>query len=294
MASLQELRALALKRTRAAGNKASRLRKQGVEVAGTEFDPRIPSERVGRLNRRQLEAYIGRVNSFTNRNTKFVGGANGAPLPKHLVAQYESAEFRRNQRLRRRGRVAGNVVIPGTGMTVEQRQRLMESRANDALRADGQWDYSPYTPHTRRVEGFASADALRQMIDLERRAGTTAALNASLQVQKARHIEWLEERGQVGMAADIRRLSDDQFDLLKHKTDYANHIKFLYMGTEDSDESVAASMRDDNLGDAIDLVSWVGTIDGRTGYANAPYAQVERVNSSPNKTTAKPRRGRGR
>lgn len=273
MASVNELRALALKRTKAAGSKISRLRKQGVEAAGTEFDPRVSRERIARMNKRQLAAYMGRVDSFTNRNVKFVAGANGAPLPKHLVAQYQSAERRRNERLSKRGMVGADVIVPGSGMTVGQRQKLMESRGNDILRAGGQWDYQPYTPHTRKIEGMANANALRKLIELERTTGRASNLQESLAVQKSRHVDWLLENGQTEMADMANSLSLDQFDLLKHKTGYAHQIKFMYMGTEDADESVAATMRDDNLSDARELLKWARSIDPNTGYANAPYAQ---------------------
>lgn len=261
MASLRELRAQAAKRTKAASDKMSRLRKQGVEVRGSEFDVRLPKSRVDKMNRNQLAAYMRRINAFTDRNAKFDAGANGAPLPRHLVKQYQAAERVRNLRLGEHMQQYDSLEIEGTGMTIGQRRELMEQKQANVLRAGGP-GFSPYLAHTREVSGFASAEALRTLIKHERRTYQNARINLALQEQKDNHINWLLEHGEAELAATVDSMSLRQFDVLKHHTNYTQDIKFMYFGTgEVEDESVASRLRDDNLSNARDLASWAGKLE---------------------------------
>lgn len=256
MSELGKMRELALRRTKAASAKIGRLKREGVNVAGSEFDTRKSAAQIKRMSRPQLRAYMGKVNAFTDRNLKFVAGAEGAPLPKHLVTAYTNAEKARNARLRVKGSRFDSVELPWAGMTVGQLHELNAAKEMNVLRSGGVRGFNMYAEHTRDPKGFPNAQALRELLADERRAGYGGNLKASLESQQINHAAWLEAKGQVGMAEKVLNMDADQFDLLRNHTQYDNSVKFLYFGSEDADESVASRMRDDNVAEAADILDW--------------------------------------
>src|SRR5699024_958144 len=86
------------------------------------------TKNVNRYTKNQLDAYIANLDEFTKRSTKFVRGAQGAPIPLmdyNLYKMSEGLYNRTGYRLRRRNE---NLKMPGEDMTVgeyaEQREAL--------------------------------------------------------------------------------------------------------------------------------------------------------------------------
>lgn len=92
---VQQLRATVLRAERNATSKASRLTARGADVRGTSFDPRKGSKAINRMNTSQLEAHLGRLNTFNARATRFVGTAEG-PVGGKVANEYFTALRKRN------------------------------------------------------------------------------------------------------------------------------------------------------------------------------------------------------
>lgn len=94
--NLERLRA-EVRRTRTnATRKAARYRRQGVRVAGSDFDPRRAVGAESRYNERQLKSYLNDLQGFTSRRTQFVGLSGGQPVTRQRFRQFEQTQQRFN------------------------------------------------------------------------------------------------------------------------------------------------------------------------------------------------------
>lgn len=115
---LVELRARVRARQRAAGNKISKMkRRSGAVLAGTELDPRKSSAAINKLNTRQLEAQLRRLDSFIDRKTQYVGLANGV-VPKKKWKQLKDTERKSNEALTPLFKAADATKSPGGDWSV--------------------------------------------------------------------------------------------------------------------------------------------------------------------------------
>lgn len=103
MSDLDDLRDAVRRENRRAGRKLASIAKgtygntgnlrqfagHGVDLRGTERDPRVPGRRVGRLTRRQAEAALDRLREFNNsRSVGFYKGIGSAVISRGAMADY--------------------------------------------------------------------------------------------------------------------------------------------------------------------------------------------------------------
>lgn len=95
----------------------------GVDLRGTERDPRVPGRRVGRMTTSQARAALERLTEFNNsKSIGFYGGVGGAPISRKNMAAYVYETRRYNEeRAEYRARTA-HVPTPwsGFGRTAEE------------------------------------------------------------------------------------------------------------------------------------------------------------------------------
>lgn len=122
---LAELRAQVRARQRAAGNKMSKMkRRSGASLAGTELDPRKSSANINKLNTRQLEAQLRRLDAFIDRKTQYVGLAHGV-VPKEKWKKLKEAERKSNEALTPLFKAADATKSPGGDWSVVDKYMVL-------------------------------------------------------------------------------------------------------------------------------------------------------------------------
>ena len=139
MSELDDLRGAVRRENRRAGRKLASIAKgtyglrgplaymrgkvSGVDLRGTERDPRVPGRRVGRMTTAQARAALERLTEFNNsKSIGFYGGVGGAPISRRHMAAYVYETRRYNEeRAEYRARTA-KVPTPwsGFGRTAEE------------------------------------------------------------------------------------------------------------------------------------------------------------------------------
>jgi len=238
---LESLRQLARKRHRAATQKASRLRSKGVEVAGTKDDPRKEPASFKRMNAKQLEAHIGRLDSFVSRDTQFVAGPRGARLDGALVQRNLQLQ-RAINRNREQGfgavkdlhipsfgtAVVEGKTVPVTAEMVAGQKPIHPTTGNPSTRA-------PHIPINIGPKSFPNNAQLRKS-NKELEAKLTAeSVNKNLVRDKKIASKFLRTISKINKSAELKEvremyktLTPGQFNFLWNYTDYADISSFDY------------------------------------------------------------------
>ena len=87
-----------LKRTQSNTNKKiSRLKKQGVLVAGSEFDKRSKLNTLAELSTVEIKKQAREMGKFLSRDAQFVAGRQGVPIERKVFERYERASKKRSE-----------------------------------------------------------------------------------------------------------------------------------------------------------------------------------------------------
>mgnify|MGYP003582784741 CR=1 FL=1 len=231
MAGLDDLRRELARLEKSATAKISRNRRKGIELGGSEFDPRIGPDAPGkRHNRRQLERAIKSVQEFNNRNTQFTALSGGVIAPSALVN-----ETMRNQRRYNRkvdieiGRIA-DVRLPNagdapdnpTGMTVGERDAsLFEDQNKRAKRATGEANRRLYEPMTIKPQHIASVRGLELLNKSLKDKLRREYKPENIERQRKEFSQMMKKTGNKKAIELAARLTDHQFDILWNYGNFA-------------------------------------------------------------------------
>src|SRR5699024_8847280 len=234
MASPEELRALramANRRHRAATNKISRLKNDvGVNVSGSEVDPRRNRANIKNYTEKQLRSYINQLDSFVSRRTQFVPDAHRRPIPATQWREYQRLEKKYNQKISTRFDRYRDIDLGPSGMTVGQRMEMMTPKfpymQDRAVN-------TPYTPLNRRSSNIGSERALRRLTE-----DMKSRLEDSYSTQRIKAgREQFEEMSKLldapGLARRVRNLSDAQFEVMWDFTGFATAASLGYQISKD-------------------------------------------------------------
>lgn len=226
MASLGDKRAEVLARQRAVGKKISRMnRSTGVQISGTPLDPRVPRERIARLNTVQLDALLNRLNTFQSRKVQYVPDASNRPIPKQKFDQYTRLVRQYNREVRRRQAKYDDVFLKSAGQTVKERRamRTPVHRAGTNPAANSPVELSESKPWH-----IASPKALDRLIKSMKEK--TAPSYHKKRIKEAR-----DQLKKMAYSANIPSLFDNtsgltdaQFDFLWNETSYATAASLAY------------------------------------------------------------------
>lgn len=224
MANINELRQLAKRRRQAATAKIARQRRvNGVEIAGTEFDPRLPPGAEAKMNSRQLRSYLNRVDRFTSRQTQFVPGDSGVPIPADRWRVYKGLETAYKKAGEADMKAVGSMALPKVygEMTLEQRMNTVVSKR---ITADGSAVNRPYMDLNRQSTNIKDAKALEKLIaDM---GGKTSAkyLPKKLKEGRKQLDDMMKIIGDKKLRAKARKLTDYQFNALWNYTKFATDV----------------------------------------------------------------------
>ena len=245
-----ELLALARARHRAATRKISRQRAAGVDVSGSEFDPRRNLKTVARYNRRQLEGYIRTLNTFTDRRNQYVAGAGGSPIARSTFSQLQQLQDEARERARSRFADMRGIRQP-SGMTgdnvVAMRPGGRHMREFNSSVPEQMSDFSPGD-----IRGERGARALIRSLQTRprRRKSNVKRLRETIQ----RDNEW------SGNNFDVSSLTDRQLEFLVSYTPFMASFVIASSGPRDllgNDHDIALEvMIQDNERMAQQLIDW--------------------------------------
>lgn len=251
----------ARKRHNAANRKASRLRSMGVEINGTQIDPRRSLKTVGRYNRKQLEAYISRLNAFTSRGTQYVPTAQNYPADRSRWEEYKRLESLLRQKAQKQMSKVGKHKLPNGMLTVEERLRAMSPTFPSFM------EFSATSPN--KVPNLSSRDlqgpdALEKMIESVKRKLKRDYYPSLVKTGRDSARKMLNEIGQTGIADKLDSLTDKQFEILWTYSPFTANLNLNYQYARALTSRNVQAMDDAVLTDALDeakeLVEWVSTI----------------------------------
>ena len=261
----QQLLAQVKARQRAAGKKVSRLKSNGVKVAGTNHDVRRPMDKVERYNTRQLRSYLGQLNTFTARTTRFFPDAHGNPLSPVAVARYKRAEKALNAVRKRNLDKIGDIKAPGAGgVTIRERLKINTPSRPRAVSAA-----NPFTFVTRETKQIANEKALAKLTkDLESKLKIDF-MKANIKAGRTSAEEMLLALRQPEMLKTIQEMSDFHFNVLWNGTSFAKdvstpyHIAQSLIGKGSKSDKWMDDILEDNIVDSKQLIQDVLKIKPR-------------------------------
>lgn len=222
---LKNLRAQVRKRRNAVTAKENRIKRNtGVDIRGTAQDPRRPLSVVDRYNRIQLLSYLRELDSFMSRNNGFVQGASGV-LPKQEWIAYKKLEQKYNRIGAAHFEDIADIFIDLSGMTVRERERLMEP---DSKRAQGDIRHKPFSPLNRDSKNIKSPEALRKLKESLEKKVMPDYLPKQIASARKQLAAMLTGEGLSGLLKQANALSDNQFNVLWNYTGFAGAVSAVY------------------------------------------------------------------
>lgn len=161
--ALQEAKA----RERAAMKKIGRIEAAGVNVARSAFDPRVGAKRLDAMSTRELRRHTQRVEQFVSRQTQFVGGFAGTPIPRATWNEYQRLEKINNEHAAKVLGTYGDVRLPGQEQTIAGREEMIRPQRSERGRARNEGRV--FTHIERPLSTMVSAEGLQDLVDLYRK-----------------------------------------------------------------------------------------------------------------------------
>jgi hypothetical protein len=218
-------RAEVLRLQRNAGKKISRIKSQGVVVAGTEFDVRKDRKLIAGYNEKQLAALAARLTSFNSRTMQFVPDREARPVPRTEWKKFKAAEQFLNTKKARELASVADMKMPIGDSTVGQRTAQMT--------ADHAWAgnpaVNPFRPSNKLPTDIVSRRALKKLTkNLQKRQNAKYDDKEHRQNRKI-YKKMFDDAGASDLAKRINKLTPKQFMFMWHYTGFVEAAKKKYV-----------------------------------------------------------------
>ena len=257
MDQLKALRAEVLRAQGLASRKVSRLeRVKGVAIAGTRLDPRREGARVQSYTAKQLQTYLGELNTFRSRKVQYSAGARGGVVSAAKWQEYKRLERRFNKKAERANRLVRDLKIVTHGMTVAERDALLRPKGPSARGV-----VRPTDKINRRIGGIASDKALDKLIaDMRVKTGRGYE-SETLARQRKVSRKMANGRGNKRVRDRLSNLTADQFNALWNYTDFPDQMATKYHTNADSDSRFVAQTRNSADSEIERYLDWAESIN---------------------------------
>jgi len=234
----------------------------GVEISGTDYDPRKTTTFIHDASPKQLAAYVRSLNKFNNRDTQFVPDAEFQPIPKKVWDKVKAAEEKKNAFVKKFYEPFKDIVIDPAGQTVDQRMAMitpihehMGTRTTD----------SPYKKSDRKSTTLHGESGAKRLTKHLNDMATMKHQKQSLKNHRTGVMKMLDIVGDIEMQVKVAKLTNKQWATLWKYTNFATMIKTPYSHynasiTGDKSLSNSESVQTD-LKVAGDYVDWAGGKD---------------------------------
>lgn len=264
---LNELREEVLRRQRAANAKVSRLRRKGVQIAGTNYDVRR-SANIKRYNSKQLTKYLGELNSFTSRSNQFVAGSEGVPIPANKWRAFQKVQNAYNNVARGHYESVKGTHIKASGMSVADFDSKVRSNRPGAKGGISR-PLEPSRNAAYEIVDEKRLDKLRKQLE---RKIQPEYLPAQLKNQRKRMISAVSVFGDKEMIEKAKALTDEQFDTLWNYTDaprdlFGGYHFMKLLSTSQADEG-HANVHEDDKSETRGWLEWAAALPPRQNRKN--------------------------
>lgn len=266
--ALNDKRAQAAYLTGRANKKISRLRtKADVEVAGTRYDPRTTRRNIARYTEKQLDAYIARVSSFTDRGTQFVGDLDRRPIPSGEWRDYKRGERAHRKHMDDRFNSIKDIKLPGApgnpaAETIAQRRSKMTA---DRKLAGNPSVNDPFNPPARTPAGVKDRAALKKLTKDMKRKSERGWDDRELKRQIGEFSQMMKKVGDPELSKKIANLTTGQFFTLWNASNFATAVSTQYEQSQlmlrGKDQPYHEQLVRDAFSDAHRLVDWAAGLD---------------------------------
>lgn len=255
---LDALREEVKRRRKAATNKISRMRRaKGVDIGGTDLDPRRDIKVIKRYNRTQLANYLKEINHFQSREVGFVAGVGGTPLPKSAWEHYKQIERQYNAVGAKHNDSVGDFFIPTAGMTIRQRDATLRA---DRLQAQGDTVNRPFSTLNRSPNNINGVNALNKLAkDLQKKLDRNF-LPKEIKKARKQAKAMFNIIGGDEFAKSVDKLTDAQFDVVWNYTDLARKSSIIYAIIQGKAAGWQSSVIEDQSSDIGELLTWASTL----------------------------------
>lgn len=266
---INELRDEVRRRQQAAQRKVSRLRRKGVDIAGTAFDVRRDPSNIGRYNTKQLRSYLGQLNSFVDRRNAFVGGNEGTPIPRSSWNAYKRAERAYQKTAEAHYSSVKDTFIPAAGKTVQGFDNTMRR----TRRRGGGGVPRPFEQFPP-LQPFEVMDEKKLKLLQRRLERKTSGDYLPKELKRQRHqmLQAVNEFGDPSLNELAKGLTDDQLDTLWNYTDaprdlFAGYHFLKLLSTGKADEA-QANIHEDASHETRQWLEWASTLPPRQNGKN--------------------------
>lgn len=259
-----ELRALRQEVRRLQRNTARKIARntsKGVRLGGSEFDPRVPLERVDRYTRTQLGALVQRLEGFNARGNQYVPGARGVPIPAAEWKRYKDVEARYNKGIELTRQSIGGVTVGSQTMTIGERFEVMIPKTGPSMGGGS----SRFHPLSRSSRGVPKRDKIPELIkDLENR------MRPEYQSEQEKRLRQnFDKLLKYSDRDDLRKLADKlsggEFAFIFNFTPaisiLAENYHAILAMMEDSDQALELSGIEESYDQVEDMLKWADQTD---------------------------------
>lgn len=247
------LRAAALKKHANAVAKVSRLKAKGVDVAGTEFDVRRAWSTVKKYNSKQLESYMAQLDRFNSRTYRINALKDRVPLPLGRLEAYQRIEKKYNERVNAALDKYGELMPPGSGLTIRQREDMRKT-VNGTANTENSILH-PTHRDPKNIKDAASLDKLEAQL-LKR--SDDEYHNHQVSAARDSANQMMDRIGAADLKSQVAGLTDEQFDVLWSRTRFRDTLIAIYEEQRDSKGNANIS---DELADCEQLVQWAAGLN---------------------------------
>lgn len=243
MPNENELRRLAMQKHKAVTRKVSRQKAStGVEISGTEYDPRTDMSFIRTATASELRALVRKQNKFLDRQTQFVPDADLKPLPKKIWQEYVKAEARKHEFVKKTYAEFKDVEIGPSGMTVDSRMAAITPL--HAHMGQHTTD-NPYKLSKRASTSVYGVSGLKKLIDHTKRLATQKHQKEALDNHRLGVAKMLDAIGNDEMSQKLSKLTSKQWAYLWKYTPFAANIKPTYQHYKDALDAKDSVMNSD-------------------------------------------------
>lgn len=269
---LTALRAEALKSEALVSRKVKRMARanDGVDITGTEYDPRVGKDSISRMSGDRLKALLQKQKQFRRPSVGYLKGARGTIVSRQSYRHYVNSVKAINKKVTAEQAKYEDVYIKPLGMTAKERRAM----------------YTPSHP----VHGTEAYDGMKKLkiykpsqIMGSRGAGMMATRNRELtkeyengeMIRKARGYmnQMMDTVGDEELRFKFNSLTDQQFWFLWAHTDFPNEMAIKYdamqlqMRVLDGSNKLSDGMIDaaiergeNSMGRAVDYYEYAKTL----------------------------------
>lgn len=252
MANLNDRRAQIVAKQQRTSAKISRTKRQnGADIAGTEYDPRMPASRISRMTGKQLDALEGRLDAFNHRRTQFYGGAKGKVITATQKRRLEYAESEAYRARLRKLSEYSRTLGPG-GRPLTDRMRMV------AKRSPRKFDVvnNPFNTKQRLISNVGNPEDL---ISRYRDESRSDFFDRLAEKRREEYKQMAEVMAIPRLLAAVDELTPKQFFVLWHMTEFPELISSSYEGYKSGENIETAdpqSQLAQEVGYAIKAIDW--------------------------------------